>query len=215
MIETSNNISFLVNQDDQISNVLSGNHSKGKLQGTILDFTVRQCHYGTNKQEFRYLYLLYAKSIVILDLRDLLNSKVNATNDIQIVESIQLLTPQQNQFNYIEVANSDDQSLLLFNDVASRRTGLAQANPSKVSGAESGKAAAKASILHIDCSGFQGNGSSSGASHVQTMLQIGHAEGEQSVKVDVPRGAILDVEIWDTFLAVLFEKNLVQVYDLA
>lgn len=47
------------------------------------------------------------------------------------------------------------------------------------------------------------------------MLQIGQAEGEQSSKVEIPRGAILDVEIWDTFLAVLFEKNLVQVYDLA
>ena len=41
VFESSNNISFLVNQDDQISNVLSANHSKGKLQGTILDFTVR------------------------------------------------------------------------------------------------------------------------------------------------------------------------------
>ena len=81
VLETSNNISFLVNQDEQISNVLSANHSKGKLQGTILDFTVRQ---------FRYLYLLYAKSIVILDFRDLLNSKVNGANDMQIVESIQL-----------------------------------------------------------------------------------------------------------------------------
>jgi|TARA_B110000285_G_C15071862_1_gene588422 hypothetical protein len=101
--------------------------------------------------------------------------------------------------------------LLLFNDVASRRTGLAQANSSKVSGAESGKAAAKASILHIDCSNFKGVGSqsSSGASHVQTMLQIGQAEGEPSSKVEIPRGAILDVEIWGTFLAVLFEKNLV------
>ena len=84
-------------------------------------------------------------------------------------------------------------------------------NSSKVSGAESGKAAAKASILHIDCSNFQGVGSqsSSGASHVQTMLQIGQAEGEPSSKVEIPRGAILDVEIWGTFLAVLFEKNLV------
>ena len=81
VFETSNNISFLVNQDDQISNVLSANHSKGKLQGTILDFTVRQ---------FRYLYLLYAKSIVILDFNDLINSKVNGANDVQIVESIQL-----------------------------------------------------------------------------------------------------------------------------
>ena len=125
------------------------------------------------------MYLLYAKSIVILDFRDLLNSKVNAANDVQIVESIQLSSPQQNQFHYIEVANSDDQSLLLFNDVASRRTGLALANPPKVSGAESGKAAVKSSILHIDCSNFQGNSSqSSGASHVQTMLQIGQAEGE-------------------------------------
>jgi hypothetical protein len=41
VLETSNNISFLINQDEQISNVLSANHSKGKLQGTILDFTVR------------------------------------------------------------------------------------------------------------------------------------------------------------------------------
>ena len=88
---------------------------------------------------------------------------------------------------------------------------IAQANSSKVSGAESGKAAAKASILHIDCSNFKGVGSqsSSGASHVQTMLQIGQAEGEPSSKVEIPRGAILDVEIWGTFLAVLFEKNLV------
>jgi hypothetical protein len=41
------------------------------------------------------------------------------------------------------------------------------------------------------------------------MLQIGQAEGEPSSKVEIPRGAILDVEIWGTFLAVLFEKNLV------
>ena len=65
VVEVSNNISFLVNQSDQISNILSGYHSKSKLLGTILDFTVRQ---------FRYLYLLYAKSIVILDFKDLLSS---------------------------------------------------------------------------------------------------------------------------------------------
>jgi hypothetical protein len=64
-VELSNNISFLVNQTEQISNILSGFHSKNMLQGTILDFTVRQ---------FRYLYLLYAKSIVILDIKDLLSS---------------------------------------------------------------------------------------------------------------------------------------------
>lgn len=79
--EVSNNISFLVNQNDLISNVLSVYHSKGKLQGTILDFTIRQ---------FRYLYLLYAKSIVILDFKDLLRFNQNATADISIVESIQL-----------------------------------------------------------------------------------------------------------------------------
>jgi len=72
--EQSNNISFLVNQNDQISNVLSVYHSKGKLQGTILDFTIRQ---------FRFLYLLYAKSIVILDFKELLKFKVNSSgNDI-------------------------------------------------------------------------------------------------------------------------------------
>jgi hypothetical protein len=58
-----NNITFLVNQTDQIQNVLSGYHAKGKLQGTILDFTTRK---------FRYLHLLYAKSITILDFKDLL-----------------------------------------------------------------------------------------------------------------------------------------------
>jgi len=68
--ELNNNISLLVNQNDQISNILSEFHSKGKLQGKILDFTVRH---------FRYLYLLYAKSIVVLDFKDLLSSKMNSS----------------------------------------------------------------------------------------------------------------------------------------
>ena len=83
--ELNNNISLLVNQNDQISNILSEFHSKGKLQGKILDFTVRH---------FRYLYLLYAKSIVVLDFRDLLSSKMNSSaSDLQIVDSIQLDRP--------------------------------------------------------------------------------------------------------------------------
>jgi hypothetical protein len=89
----NNNISFLVNQTEQISSILSGYHSKAKLQGTILDFTVRQ---------FRYLYLLYAKSIVILDLKDLLSS---TNSEVHILESIQLM--QTNQFSNIEVANNE------------------------------------------------------------------------------------------------------------
>ena len=78
--ELKNNISLLVNQNEQISNILSEFHSKGKLQGRILDFTIRH---------FRYLYLLYAKSIVVLDFKDLLSSKMNSSaSDLQIVDSI-------------------------------------------------------------------------------------------------------------------------------
>jgi len=75
--EVSNNISLLVNQHEQIPNVLSVYHSKGMLQGTILDFTIRH---------FRYLYLLYAKSITVLDLKDILRGSPSA--EITIVESI-------------------------------------------------------------------------------------------------------------------------------
>lgn len=42
VVEVSNNISLLINQDDLISNVLSVYHSKAKLQGNILDFTIRK-----------------------------------------------------------------------------------------------------------------------------------------------------------------------------
>lgn len=42
-------------------------------------------------RHFRYLYLLYAKSIVVLDFKDLLSSKMNSpASDLQIVDSIQL-----------------------------------------------------------------------------------------------------------------------------
>ena len=42
-------------------------------------------------RHFRYLYLLYAKSIVVLDFKDLLSSKMDSSaSDLQIVESIQL-----------------------------------------------------------------------------------------------------------------------------
>lgn len=163
-IENSDNISFLVNQTEQISNILSGYHSKGKLQGTILDFTVRQ---------FRFLYLLYAKSIVILDIKGLLES---AANDLQIVESIQLNSV--NQFSCIEVANNE-QSLVLFSDVANKRKAEGMA------------------VLHIDCS--------TGNNHAQTIMLVG----------DENASAILDIEIWDTFLALLLDRNLIVVFDLA
>jgi len=39
-------------------------------------------------RQFRYLYLLYAKSIVILDMKDVLSS---TASEVQILESIQLM----------------------------------------------------------------------------------------------------------------------------
>lgn len=142
-VEVRNNVSFLVNQTDQIPNLLSCYHAKGKLQGNILDFTIRK---------FRFLYLLYAKSVTILDFKDLLSSDA----DISIVQSIQLsVSPNQlNEFTCMEVTDTPDQSLLLFTDIASRKTGE--------------KAVAPAGILHIDCSEFAGKQSQT--AHKQTLL---------------------------------------------
>jgi hypothetical protein len=66
------------------------------------------------------------------------------------------------------------------------------------------KATPKRQILHIDCAAaFEG----SGEKYVQTNLSIGLP--------DESLGSILDIEIWDAFLAILFEKNLIVVFDLA
>jgi hypothetical protein len=84
------------------------------------------------------------------------------------------------------VANHD-QSLVLFTDVASRRSG---------SNSES------LAILLIDCEGSK----AAGGQHAQTMLGLPE---------DNLGSAIVDIEIWDSYLALTFEKNLIAVFDLA
>lgn len=185
-VEVRNNVSLLVNQTDQIPNLLSGYHAKGKLQGNILDLTMRK---------FRFLYLLYAKSITILDCKQLLASD----GDVSIVQSIQLnVSPNQlNEFSFLEVTDTPDQSLLLFTDIASRKPGE--------------KAVAPAGILHIDCSEFAGKQSQ--AAHKQTLLQLASTDTLGGGKSDSL--TIFDVEIWDKYLAVLTEKNTVFVFSVA
>lgn len=148
-IEMNNNVTFIVNQNDQIQNVLSDFHQKGKLQGAIQDFTVRH---------FRYLYLLYAKSVTILDFQDLLDNQ-SGGQDIRIIQSIQLTSlssqpNQQNEFNFMEVTQTPDQSLLLFTDIASRR------GVSKTPALESEKSTTQVGILHVNCDQFTGKVSS-------------------------------------------------------
>jgi len=59
----STNLGLLLNQTDHVTGLLSHFHAKGKLLGNILDFTVRNFH---------YLYVLYGKSVAVLDIEDLL-----------------------------------------------------------------------------------------------------------------------------------------------
>ena len=105
------NLSMLFNQDDFISSILTPLHLKGKLVGTSLDFTVRN---------FRYLYLLYAKSIVVLDFSGLLHSQ--RSGELQIQESIQISggVSSINQFTRIEVASNEGEGLLLFRDTSAQ-----------------------------------------------------------------------------------------------
>ena len=79
---------------------------------------------------------------------------------------------------------------MLFTDVISRRPG---ANPDSMQ------------ILHIDCAAADGS-KAGGAHHEQTMLGLTE---------DNFGSVILDIEIWDSFLALLFDKNLIVVFDLA
>ena len=86
----------------------------------------------------------------------------------------------------MEVANQDDASLLLFSDVASLKASEAKGE--------------LGAVLHIDLS-------SDDREFKQTQLVLGTSENEKH--------QILDVEVWDTYLAVLVEKNTVFVFDLA
>lgn len=62
-------------------------------------------------RHFRYLYLLYAKSIVVLDFRDLLSSRMDSSaSDLQIVESIQLDRAQISKQPGSGVAHAEHQS---------------------------------------------------------------------------------------------------------
>ena len=84
------------------------------------------------------------------------------------------------------MANLDDASLLLFSDVASLKADETKGEPG--------------TILHIDLS-------SESREFKQTQLVLGTSENEKH--------QILDVEVWDTYLSVLVEKNTVFVFDLA
>lgn len=77
----ANNISLLVNQNDEISDILAANHAKGQYIGRIVDFTIRK---------MRYLYLLYTRSVVVLDFGDVLSSNHGSAADLKFVRSIRL-----------------------------------------------------------------------------------------------------------------------------
>lgn len=83
--------------------------------------------------------MLYAKSVVVIDIKDLVLSKsFSSQNDIRIVDSIQLINPKQkegdqsqtvkseltnqqcHQFSCIEVAGDKQQSILLFTAISSK-----------------------------------------------------------------------------------------------
>lgn len=67
-------------------------------------------------------------------------------------------------------------------------------------------------VLHIDCDLFTGKASPhSSPVHEQTLLLFGSADAQGS-KADPNQ--ILDIEIWDNFLAVLTDKNTLFVFDV-
>jgi hypothetical protein len=60
--------------------------------------------------------------------------------------------------------------------------------------------------LHIDCSHLNG------VNQAQTILQVPNKQTQ--LQLNQEKLTIVDVEIWDNKVAVLFESNIVQVYDL-
>ncbi|CDW78749.1 UNKNOWN [Stylonychia lemnae] len=88
-MQGDSDLQLLINQQDQIQNILSSFHQAGTLTGVIIDFTI------VNNST---LYLLYQQHVIVVDISQLTNSKLNGLP--QLIDQIAIQGP----FNRIEAA---------------------------------------------------------------------------------------------------------------